>query len=283
MDFMATTCVPISRTRIADIGANPLTPPPYEGMRQADMCNLFGFEPQKEAFDALQTNARVGDRYFNVAIGTKGPATFHIYPHSGFSSLYKLCSKSLSGLTRFQRLPRRGRIVPVDLIPMDDVQGLPHVDMLKIDVQGAEFDIISGGRQRLSQAVCVIPELRYNRLYEGEPMMGDVDLELRSHGFTLHKFMGFSSTHLASSQSSRLKSRRIRSQLIDGDAVYIRALETMPEWTDRQLASLAQFAALVFGSHDLALQCLDQLVARGVLSSHVPERYVDLLPDNLRA
>ena len=74
----------------------------------------------------------------------------------------------------------------------------------------------------------------------------------------------------------------MKSQLVDGDAVYIRALETMQEWSDHQLACLAQFAGLVFKSHDLALQCLDVLVARGRIDPLVPARYVDLLPKQLR-
>ena len=38
---------------ILDVGANPLDKPLYTDLDESKFCNLFGFEPQKDAFDAL--------------------------------------------------------------------------------------------------------------------------------------------------------------------------------------------------------------------------------------
>ena len=71
-------------------------------------------------------------------------------------------------------------------------------------------------------------------------------------------------------------------QLIDGDAVYIRSLEDRGAWTDAQLRALTLLAATI-GSHDLALLAMDTLVARGLARKSLPGAYVDLLPQELRA
>ena len=38
---------------ILDMGANPLDKPLYTDLVESKLCNLFGFEPQKDAFDAM--------------------------------------------------------------------------------------------------------------------------------------------------------------------------------------------------------------------------------------
>ena len=38
---------------ILDVGENPLDKPLYTDLVESNLCNLFGFEPQKDAFDAL--------------------------------------------------------------------------------------------------------------------------------------------------------------------------------------------------------------------------------------
>ena len=38
---------------ILDVGANPLDKPLYTDLVESKLCNLFGFKPQKDAFDAL--------------------------------------------------------------------------------------------------------------------------------------------------------------------------------------------------------------------------------------
>jgi hypothetical protein len=74
----------------------------------------------------------------------------------------------------------------------------------------------------------------------------------------------------------------MQSQLVDGDAVYIRSLEAPEGWSDDQLGHLALAADSVFGSPDLTLMCLDLLAARGAVPRGAPRRYADRLPDAWR-
>jgi len=171
--------------------------------------------------------------------------------------------------------------VRMTLTALDDVEGLPDIDLLKMDVQGAELDILRHGAKRLSKAVCVVPEVRFYQMYEGEPMFADVDQELRRQGFVLHKFLAFKQVRLPSRAGARITSRAGWSQLLDGDAAYIRNLEDHEAVSDVELARLALVADMALQSPDLCAHCLHLLADRGRISGAVVDRYVDRLPPGM--
>ena len=262
---------------VVDVGANPVHEPPYQALMSAGGCKVVGFEPQQDAYQALQESPGRNEIYINAAVGNKGPATLNIYSGGGFTSLYELDGAALGYLRRFQRKLGETEKVEVTLETLDQIGEVP-IDLLKIDVQGAELDIITTGRKKLAKAIAIIPEMRFYRLYKDEPLLGDLDVALRKQGFVLHKFIKPKQIPLANSQSHRLLPRAVRNQLVDGDAVYIRSLENPDDWSREQLAYLALAAGTVFDSQDLAVRCLDHLVERGDLPKDVPRHYVDLLP-----
>ena len=151
-----------------------------------------------------------------------------------------------------------------------------------MDIQGGELSVLQSGRKTLSDAIAVIPELRFFRLYEGEPHWSEVDRELREQGFALHKMDFTPPLPLRNSLRGQMKSAAFRNQVIDGDAVYIRNLDTIEDWSDEQVKHLAFAASGVFASHDLVVHCLDQLVTRGVTEKDTPTRYFDALPKWMR-
>ncbi|MEO8530264.1 MAG: FkbM family methyltransferase [Deltaproteobacteria bacterium] len=266
---------PSRQLRVVDIGANPIHVPPYDMLLELGGCEVIGFEPLPAAYEALLKQPQQNRRFINAAVGPAGAAILNVYPASGFTSLYKLSAKSVQYLTAPSALRQVGNETEhsVTLRPLDELGEVTMIDLLKIDVQGAERDIIAGGRAKLANAICVIPELRYHRLYVDEPLMGDLDCELRAQGFTLHKFMPTGSMHLQNSQSARPAIAAISNQLVDGDAVYIRNLEDADAWSDDQLAFLAIAANGIFNSADLCLRALDHLVARKAIPASTPEAY----------
>ena len=52
-EFLLKTLKFMRPPNILDVGANPLDKPLYTDLVESKLCNLFGFEPQKAAFDAL--------------------------------------------------------------------------------------------------------------------------------------------------------------------------------------------------------------------------------------
>ncbi|MEM6727221.1 MAG: FkbM family methyltransferase [Pseudomonadota bacterium] len=266
-----------------DVGANPLSAPPYEPLLARGCADVLGFEPQEDAHAALEKAAPEHARFVCAAVGSGEPGILHQWAKApGMASLYPLRGASARYLGRFRGLAGNALETPVETRRLDDIHDVPDIDLLKIDVQGAERDIIRGGERKLAGAVAIITEMRFYRLYRGEPAFGALDLELRRQGFVLHKFLPMARTTLPSRLASRL-SRKAKSQIIDGDAVYIRPLENIAAWQDDALMRLALCAAGAFGSHDMVLMILDELERRRRVGSDLAESYVAALPADMRS
>ncbi len=267
--------------RIADVGANPVNEPPYTGLLGAGGCEVIGFEPDERAFRALEATKSDLETYFPHAVGNGTTKEPEIFRNEGMTSLLEPDEAAIRvlGRPRWAQITARRRL---DTVTLDAVPGLGDIDLLKIDIQGGEVDVFRGAKSVLGGAVAVITEVRFFPLYVDEPMLGGVDQELRSQGFQLHKFMFEKARALPNSQSRRFRPRRIADQLIDGDAVYVRDLRALDEFTDRMLGCLALFAGAVFESHSLCLCCLDALSARGAAPVDLARRYADLLSPSLK-
>jgi FkbM family methyltransferase len=271
----------LRRTRILDVGANPLDEAPYADLLAAGGCDVLGFEPQAEAFARLDAAKGPFESYLPFAVGDGGERTLHIYRRSGFTSLFRpdTAATAALGAPGWSKVARKETLQTV-AIDGDDRVG--PFDLMKIDIQGGEVDVFLGAEKALKQATAVIVELRYFPIYRGEPMAGGVDAELRRQGFILHKFLFTKSRMIANSQAARLRERRMQDQAIDGDAVYLRRLEHLPDCNDDQLKHLCILAAGVFHSHSLVLHVLDLLVARGAVATDLPAAYADTLPSHMR-
>jgi FkbM family methyltransferase len=269
------------KTRIVDVGANPLSDPPYGPLLRAGGCTVVGFEPQKDAFDALMRAKGPDETYLPFAVGDGTARTLHLNRASGLTSVFMPDRAAL----RAMNLLRFTHVIgseDIQTVAMDADDRVGPFDLLKIDIQGGEVDVFRGAETTLKHATAIIVELRYQPIYVGEPMMGGVDSELRRQGFSYHKALQTMARFVPNSQATRLRVMRMRDQAIDGDVVYLRSLESLPACTDEQLKHLAVLSAGVFTSHTLALHVLDLLVSRGVADPGLPAAYVDALPASLK-
>lgn len=269
-------------TRVVDVGANPLTPPPYAELLEMRGCEVWGFEPQPEAFAELQKTKSDLETYFPYAVGDGSALTLNLYRESGLTSLFEPYEGAFSYLGRSRRNMERLEQISLETKRLDDMAELGALDVLKIDIQGGEVMVFEGGQEKLAKASVVIPEIRYYPLYEDEPMFGGVDVELRRQGFVLHKLMFEKTKVIPNSQIDRIKRAKMRNQVIDGDAVYVRDLGQIDRYTDAQLMHLSVAASGIFESHDMVLFCLDRLAERNAAPADLAGRYVDALPKQLR-
>ncbi len=276
--------LPLSRrTRIVDVGANPMTgDPPYKDLLRSGACDVVGFEPQPIAFAALAERKSDRETYFPFAVGDGSRKELKVYRSHGFTSVYEPYEPGFRVVAgkRWAQIDER---IEFDTVALDEQPQIGVFDLLKIDIQGGEYDVFRGGETSLKQAMAVIVELRYFPLYADEPMMGNVDNELRRQGFVLHRLSFNNGKPLRNSQMDRLNHRKVRDQLIDGDAIYLRDLGRIADYTDVQLAHLCILGSSVFDSHTLVLHCLDELARRKVVPARMAAEYVDTLPDELRS
>jgi hypothetical protein len=161
---------------------------------------------------------------------------------------------------------------------LDDLDGLGDVDMVKIDVQGAELAVFKGAERVLSKALFVHAEVEFVELYEGQPLFAEIDQFLRASGFQFHTFEGFGQRSFKPLVVAQNQNRGLR-QLLWSDAIYVRDFLKFDILTDQKLLKLAIIAHEVYRSCDLAyraLECFDK--KRG---TQLCNAYKELLGSNL--
>lgn len=267
---------PERRLRIVDIGANPLDDPPYGGLLRAGLAEVWGFEPQREAFEKLEAEAGENTHYINAAVGKGGRATLHVCKADGFTSLLVPNDEMLRFSRHFE-----GEIDVIEKIGVEteklDRIDMPQVDLIKIDIQGGERDVFRHGKRQLGGALAVISEVAAVPIYEEQPLLDEQMAELRKTGYHLHKFLFFKSIKLRSPLGRAIRGPGARGQLLDGDAVFVRGLMGFRDFEDEALKRLAMLADAVFGSADLALACVSALVERGAVDEAEAQAYAGLV------
>ncbi|WP_276134415.1 FkbM family methyltransferase [Polluticoccus soli] len=113
-----------------------------------DNGKVYAFEPNKDVFNRLKHNAQVINKKNNVvcldiALGEKdGTIQFNVYPddyfNSGMSSKYH-------GATDVVDVPQR------TLDSMVSAEEISKVDFIKMDVQGAEPDVLAGAKNTMER------------------------------------------------------------------------------------------------------------------------------------
>ena len=204
--------------------------------------------------------------------------TLNIYQEGGLTSVHELDRESIGFLGRSKRAARLRKQVPIVTRRLDDIEGITNIDLLKIDVQGAEAMIFDAGKDKLKDAVAVVTELRFYPLYRDEMLQDAQISRLAKFGLMFHKMLFVKSKMIANSQADRLRQRVLRTQAIDGDAVFIKDLRNPDAVSDQQLGHLALLADAVFGSYDLSLRCIDMLAGRGKVATILAAQYVEYLP-----
>lgn len=269
---------PTRKTRILDVGANPVAPPPYADLFAMGGAEVWGFEPQQQAYDALMDARRDHEHYLPFAVGDGRTGTLHVCRHDGFTSLLPASRPVLDYLNAWHDALTVEKTIPVTTHRLDDMDDLPEPDLLKIDVQGAEKMIFENGRRKLRSAIAVISEVAFIPLYENQPLYQDQAACLQEMGFFAHKFLFVKSVPVRTRMMRGLNPRRHTSQMVDGDAVFLSGLLTPDRLSDEQLKHMAICADTVFQSYDVTLKCLNILSERGAFGARETLPYRRMLP-----
>jgi FkbM family methyltransferase len=262
-------------TAVVDIGANPFEgDPPYKEMLESGLCTVTGFEPQPDALAELHRRKGPLETYLPNAVGDGETRCLMVTRATGMTSLLRPDARRLALFNGFTQYGAVIDEVEVSTDRLDDIDEVGEFDLLKIDIQGGELMTFQNGRRKLANAVAVQTEVSFVPLYEHQPVFGQVDLELRSHGFLPHSFPEVKAWAIAPTVFNG-DFRMGQNQLLEADAVYVRDIAYPDRLTDEQLSQLAMIAFHVYGSIDLALFCVLQLSHRGHTSADAGQRFLD--------
>jgi FkbM family methyltransferase len=151
-------------------------------------AQIYAFEPIPDCFQHT-TRAFAGDRNFkihNVALGErKGVANFTVASvDTGASSLLPVSA----GQKKYFPQTLQSHTIEVPIDTLDNVMSTEQLRapyLLKIDVQGYEYQVLSGGLKTLQQAELILLEASYVPFYEGQKLFDGVYDLLRQHKFRL--------------------------------------------------------------------------------------------------
>lgn len=143
-------------------------------------CTGLGFEPDPAEAARLTS---VGDpRWRDSQIlpfavgGTSGPATLHVPESSAGASLLRH-DPAMVELFGYDNLHIDREAIPVSTFTLDDLRAdgrLPRVDYMKIDIEGAELDVLRAGRSVLKDCVALRIECSFLHQRIDQPLIWDV-------------------------------------------------------------------------------------------------------------
>lgn len=146
---------------------------------------IHAFEPLASEADRFERLFENDPKVFlhRVALGeAERSAAFHVASRADSSSLLA------PGEGQAQAFGvSSDRVIEVPVKRLDaalDLAALPKPLLVKIDVQGAELEVLKGCRS-LDQVDFIYVELSFVELYESQPLFSDVSAFLQDQGFVL--------------------------------------------------------------------------------------------------
>lgn len=154
---------------------------------------LWVVEPNPQLTASLQARF-VGRSHIRVipqCLGEKeGKVAFNVHEFDAASSLYECAPGHLE---KFGFSGKRRQVeVPMTTLARLVASGeLSHIDLLKLDCQGAELSVLRGAGAYLPRISWIYCELAFDPIYADAPLFGEVHRFLVESGFALHSFGNF--------------------------------------------------------------------------------------------
>ncbi|WP_160737521.1 FkbM family methyltransferase [Altericroceibacterium endophyticum] len=168
---------------VVDVGANKGQFSLFASVRWPD-ARIFAFEPLPDQAAKFQKVHGNTVKLFNCALGTeKTEVEMHVASRKDSSSLLPLSDqqKKLFSMDEIASFA-----VPVErldnLIKANEVV---KPALLKIDVQGYEYEVLCGAQSILSQFDCIFVEVSFTELYTGQKLFPDINALLEDAGFQI--------------------------------------------------------------------------------------------------
>jgi FkbM family methyltransferase len=217
---------------------------------KGDHAHVVGFEPVQAECDKLNAMNRRNHTFLPYFIGDGSEATFYLCKNPMTSSLYEPNLRLLRKFANLADLTTPVSVTRVQTRRLDDIPQIASIDLLKADVQGGELNVLKGARRLLSSAVAVQVEVAFVPMYLNQPLFADVDAELRSRGFLVHRVASIQGRPAVPMKLGR--DETVASQSLWTDVVYIKDFTRPEALTQQQFLKLAIILHDGYGSVDMA-------------------------------
>jgi FkbM family methyltransferase len=195
-----------------DLGAAGGIDSIYQPIEKLEKFKAVGFDPDREDLSSLENGTKITYYPFAIA-GKNGYRNFYITKSPGCSSLFQPNTHNLSEfpVSDYFDIVRETKIEVSTLSSFIQKTNLPFPDYLKIDVQGAELEILQSEGEWLSHVVGLSFETHMRELYCGQGLFPDAHAFLTSKGFRLISKLG--------------RSPHFSGETLEMDVAYVRGSE----------------------------------------------------------
>lgn len=216
---------------LADVGARGGIPKNWEPAR--DFLQVIGFEPDLEEYQKLTSSVDAHKiKYLNTGLySEEGLLNFYLTVKPGCSSLIEPNHPFLDQFHAGDWFSV-SKIIQLKVEKFDNLvleYDIPDVDFIKLDTQGTELFILEGARNCIRDHVMGLEiEVEFAPIYKAQPLFSDIDVYVRKMGF-----------HLFDLRTCHWKRRlggeygNSKGQLIHGDALYLRELDSQNQLLNR--------------------------------------------------
>lgn len=261
-----------ARFRILDGGAGRADLVTFWDRLHPERVALYGFDPDPgecDRLNALADREQRAHRFYPHALWSRsGEIDLHIAdvdasvyrPNEGLLRRWRYAD----GLNMLERM-RVVRSVRVPSTTVDDWfrrEEIPGVDFIKLNIQGAELEVLRGARTVLPGVLGLQLEASFLETYEGQPLLSDLDALVRDFGFSFFDFLAPNivgrsrSPVLANVQQAVSSFRWPSQQIFEGHFLWLRdPIRTDEPILPEQVLKLAAFAEL-YGQVEYALELM---------------------------
>ena len=178
------------RLRLLDVGARDGVDARWD--RFAAVIDVTAFEPDEAECERLNRESGAlayPARFLPHALWREvaDDVPFHVANWPVASGLYPPNEEFLRSFPEARALLATREVRGISTSTLDRVREEKGFgcDVLKLDVEGAELDVLRGGDEVLAQALALEVEVELNPLFEGQPLFADIDAHLRERGWAL--------------------------------------------------------------------------------------------------
>lgn len=240
-----------------------------------DQAHLYGFDPNE-----VESHKKYRHTY-RVALGNrKGAFPFYIAQHDHSSSFF-LPAPERCGVFPWESTMATKETRTETIITLDDFasKNSIRVDYIKLDVEGAELEVLYGARRQLEASVLGIStEVLFRPVRHDAPPFHKIDAYLDDLYFSLYHLKGYRHFRRTLSVCPYPENR---GQMVWAQVLYFRdaAIDVVrypDRWPPARVAKMASLLDLT-GFPDCAIEVVQAAQDQDIIEPRTAETWVDLL------